>query len=451
MSATIKTSAYTRCDTCDVAQHGFTLIELMVAMALGLLLSIGLVTVFGAASKNNNVQQKMAAMQENGRYAILRMNDDLRRAFHQLSNASGYTALATGSNGAVTLSVAPDVYTASIAFPSGTVGTPTNWIATTSHWPLSPAYFLSGWSSTTAPSYLPTVSTNTDQKRVKGADVVGMRYLDSEGWSSTNGELAITCNGANLVSIVLTPATGTYPGAASNFVAGDLAFLASSSGDESIFPVALAGTTLTPNTAKLIHASDQVKCPGSGEVKLFNFSRDFITVTYWLKLSADPQLAGRFIPTLVRTQADNAGNSTSNEIVQGVEQMNFLYGVQKQDGSVQYVDSVYMNTAANNSKTTCTPPPATFFNRNFFTAANVPVYEANCLWRSVKSVEAHLLVDSINNLYTLTSDEMAYQYNGSGTPMPPASQTTIMPSGLPAGAMMRREFVTQVSVRNNNN
>ena len=448
MNVTMKAPKYLRGRLHPSVQQGFPLIEMLVAAALGLLLSLGLTLVFAAVNKNNAVQQKMAAMQENGRYAILRMNDDLRRAFHQLSNASGFSAVATGSNGAVTMSVAPDVYTASIPFPSGAVSASANWITTTSHWPLSPSNFLVGWSSTTAPAWLPAVSINADQKRVQGADVVSMKYLSSSGWSSNNSELAVNCNGAFLVSLVLTPATGTYPSAASNFVTGNLAFLTSSSGDESIFPVTVAGTTLTPNTAKLIHSTDQVKCPGSGEVKLFNFSRDFITVTYWLKLSADPQVATGFIPTLVRTQADNAGNSTSDEIVQGVEQLNFLYGVQKQDGSVQYVDSVYMNTAANNTKTTCTPPPATFFNRNFFTAATVPNYEANCLWRSVKSVEAHLLVDSINNLPSLTSEEQAYQYNGSGTPMPPAAT---MPSGLPSGKMMRREFVTLVSMRNNNN
>jgi len=61
-----------------ISPKGFTLIELMVALTLGLLLSIGIVTLFGATSKTNKVQDSLARLQENGRYAMTRMNADLR-------------------------------------------------------------------------------------------------------------------------------------------------------------------------------------------------------------------------------------------------------------------------------------------------------------------------------------------------------------------------------------
>ena len=444
--------------------RGFTLIELMVAVTLGILVSIGLVTVFDSVSTNNKVQQSMAEMQENGRYAITRINDDLRLAFRQQSSVSGYSGVTPtggntpGPNGAINLAAAPDVYVKTgIPFPDGTVNAPTGWITTTSHWPLSPAYLMSG----TVPSYVPATSTSVGGQRVQGADVITMRYLNTEGWSSYNNEVVVTgCGGgvAFLTGVTLTPMTGTYASPPSNFVTGDLVLLTSSSGDASIFPVTVSGTALTPIASGLLHLTDQIRCPGSGEVKVFNFSRDFLTVTYWLKLVADLQVTSpqRFIPTLVRTDANNvlpAPTINNLELVQGVEQMNFLYGVQTADGKVEYVSAAAVST--NSSATSCSPPPYLFSDKTYFTG--VPIYEIPpaftskiCLWRSVKSVEAHLLVDSINNLFTLGKDDWRYTYNG-GVATAPALTTTAMASGLPAGSMMRREFITLVSIRNFNN
>jgi type IV pilus assembly protein PilW len=272
-----------------------------------------------------------------------------------------------------------------------------------------------------------------------------MRYLNSEGWSSNSGEVTPNCAGGPfLVNLSLTPVTsGAYPSPASNFVSGDLAMISSSSGDTAIFQANVAGTTLTPTN--LLHTGDQVACPGSGEVRLYNFSRNFITVTYWLRLDADPATAGRFIPALMRTQADNTGTPgatatrTDVELVQGIEQLNFLFGLQKSDGTTQYLKA--SDISGNSSATTCPSPPAQYVQNIF------GVYEPDCLWRSVKSIESHLLANSVNDS-DLAGDEMAYQYNGSGTPAaPPAT----MPSGLPSGRMMRREFVSLTSVRNFNN
>ncbi len=435
------------------AARGFTLIELMVAITLGILVSVGLITVFDAVSTNNKVQQQLSEMQENGRYAITRINNDLRLAYRQISNTTGYSGLQTpGANGAVNLGVAPDVYaTAGIPFPDGTVTAPTGWKATTTHWPLSPKYFISG----TVPTYVPAASSTTAGARVPGSDVITMHYLNSEGWSSYNNEVTFTCTGAFLTSVVVTPLTtpAAYKSPVANFAAGNLAMLTSTSGDESIFPVSAAGSsasqTLTPLVASMINAANKVRCPGSGEVKLFNFSTDFITVTYWLKLVADPQVTSppRFIPTLVRSQRDNTGVGPQDlELVQGVEQMEFRYGAQRANGQVEFVTAAAVTT--DSSAANCPAPPLSFSDINFFTT--VPTYETGCLWRAVKSVEAHILVNSINNLYTLGRDEQNYTYFDNN--FTPASATATMPStGLTAGSMMRREFITLVSVRNYNN
>lgn len=59
---------------------GMSLIELMVAVALGLLILTGLVTVFVNSSAARNEVERTARQIENGRYAIEILSDDLRLA-----------------------------------------------------------------------------------------------------------------------------------------------------------------------------------------------------------------------------------------------------------------------------------------------------------------------------------------------------------------------------------
>jgi type IV pilus assembly protein PilW len=449
----------TRQPSSRIRPGGFSLIELMIAITLGILLGIGLVTLFGATSKTNHVQEMMAEVQENGRYAVTRISNDLRFADRTLMNMAGYTTGTPGANGMVNLTQAPNVYAANIPFPDGTVLPPAGWSAAVpgyTNWPLSPAYFMQGYACTsttcspnTLPAYIPAMSTAANG-RVKGADVLTVRYLSSQGWSSYNGtaaaEVVATCAGANLTNITLTPQTAApYNSPASNFVTGDLALLTSSSGDMSIFAVKVAGPTLTPTG---IPSGGSAPCPGRGEVKLFNFSRDFVTVTYWLRLDADPNVAGRLIPVLVRTRADNTGAApTADELVQGVEQMNFLYEFQKGDGSVEYLTAD--NVAAQSTAANCPPPPQQYTNAIPGTYEKDATGAGICLWRAAKSVEAHLLVDGINN-FSLSQPELAYQYFGSGMVNPPGATVAMPVTGIPAGSMIRREFIATASIRNYN-
>jgi type IV pilus assembly protein PilW len=61
-------------------QKGMTLIELMVALAIGSVLLIGLATVFFNSSRTHRELEKSGEMIENGRYAMNLIYDDLRHA-----------------------------------------------------------------------------------------------------------------------------------------------------------------------------------------------------------------------------------------------------------------------------------------------------------------------------------------------------------------------------------
>jgi len=64
----------------SIKQKGFSLIELMVAMAIGIILLLGLVSLFTNSSVLNRAQSGLAQLQENGRYAIARIKDDIEQA-----------------------------------------------------------------------------------------------------------------------------------------------------------------------------------------------------------------------------------------------------------------------------------------------------------------------------------------------------------------------------------
>ena len=76
---------------------GLSLLELMVAMAIGSLLLIGLASVFQRSSTSQRELEKTGELIENGRYALSLLAEDLRHTgyyghFHDLSALGTLTA-----------------------------------------------------------------------------------------------------------------------------------------------------------------------------------------------------------------------------------------------------------------------------------------------------------------------------------------------------------------------
>ncbi len=61
-------------------QRGFTLVELMIALLLGLLLMGGVAQVFSSSSKTYRVHEGLSRIQENGRFAMEFLKRDIRMA-----------------------------------------------------------------------------------------------------------------------------------------------------------------------------------------------------------------------------------------------------------------------------------------------------------------------------------------------------------------------------------
>lgn len=453
-------------------EKGFTLIELMVALTLGLLLSFGIVTLFSATSKTNKVQDSLARLQENGRYAMTRINADLRMLGGQYcnsKNSQGWIQVGAGGPqypGAGIYVNANGVsgLTTSNAFPDsgGTAG-----LAPTGHpagtvYPLSPVAFLRGYKCAADGSCVPTVPNGASPdgipdagtvagSRVPYSDVLTIRYQRGTGWPFTAAGSGATA----VIALHPTIVGGVQVDDPVNFAANDRALITSCGGGQ-IFATSTGGSTLTPTGLQSAAAFQPNGSTGSFDARVFNFDKDFITVSYYLQYKADPNpdQPGRLIPVLMRKVN---GSATPDEIVQGVERLDFTYGVQFRNGTFQYLSADEVDANSDTPQpppalpVNCPPPPPQWDTSIY---NNV---EPNCLWRSVKSIQVNMLLDSVDNVYDLTLADTTYRYtiDSPDYQTPPAHATDDMlyngtPNGTKAGRMMRREFISMVAARNSN-
>lgn len=152
--------------------RGFTLIELLIAMTIGLIVMIGVGTVFFNSKQTYNVQEEFSRMQENGRFALdyiarfvrgagftgcassvdtltNTLNNPDSLAWNFATGVEGYEASGTGLNATVSLDANPS--------PSST---PANW--TTSGGANLPADMADGSADSVLPDSDVLVSRSAD-------------------------------------------------------------------------------------------------------------------------------------------------------------------------------------------------------------------------------------------------------------------------------------------------
>lgn len=423
---------------------GFSLIEIMIALTLGLLLSVGILSLFNGTSRTNKLQNGLAQLQENGRFAVMRIEQDMRMLGAQYcSNTTGGSA--PGTAVPVLPERAPMIYAPNLGLPDSNIqsidasGSPSN-AAAGAPYALSPRWFAQGYSCTTS-SCTPAVPTGAglfpgmglaDGKRVPASDVLTIRYLRGSGWPLTNGACAVAAADPLVAGtgITLSPQTGDDP---VDFDAGNLALVT-----DCINPVVLPISAYSSNVVTvgaILPGATGAVCGGSRtrDVRMFNFSKDFVTISYYLVFRADDSpdarpndgSGSRLIPVLVRSV-----NGVAQDLVRGVDALRFRYGVQDSAGYTRFMTADQVNLGS-----ACTAPPG---------GLNV---EPGCLWRSVRTVEAHLLVNTVNEVFGLDNASRTFRFDGNPYTL---ADGAALPSGLLAGSQIRREFIAYVSNRAHN-
>ena len=141
-------------------QRGFSLVEMMIAMTIGLMITAGLVTVFANTSNSQQEMRRTAQQIENGRYAM----DVISQDFQVTGYFGSYRKLVAPTS-------APDPCSLTVGLSAGDIKDGINLpvqvynAATLSAWPTLPA---------SCAAYLPTSNLSP------GSDVVVIRRADTQ-------------------------------------------------------------------------------------------------------------------------------------------------------------------------------------------------------------------------------------------------------------------------------
>lgn len=430
-------------------QRGMSLIELLITMVLGLLVSAGAVNIFIQMSAHNRVQRQLAQLQEEGRFAIGQLHQDLALANGQYCNNSGGSAKRQANGIYLDTLRTPQVYATGLADamePSDLttrMGIAPYPPAPGVPYPLPSFLAMRGYDCgihTCSPvdpnaggaSAIPQMGTMIGN-RVRGTDVLTLRHVDtSRGWAIGSGT-SVHIDPAfpgQLKNITLSPSVGEPP--LSDFSSSHLAMLVDCAGAQ-IFSVHVSGNSLTPDGYNLAipTAYEQAVAP-----RLFDFNRDYRTVTYYLAIVSNGN-NGRTGALIRQINGNDAGNGgTREELVRDVERLDFRYAVEDANGHVSYLTAAEVDAG-----TSCPLVPPSAPN----------AVEVGCMWRAVKGIHASVLLSGHQPLHTLKKDELSYLYvPDSNTPLPPSAHP-IKPAdqGFETN-LIRREFNTLVSVRNFN-
>jgi len=446
-------------------QSGVTLIELMITLVLATLVILGLVTLMDSVGITNRVQDGMARMQENGRYALQRISEDLRAASSQYCSNFGGGTGRLGTAGGVAAEyfleqARPAVahYDVGSALRFGPVVStaPGNPPSPNQTYLISPRWMLFGTECglTTCTPAVNAANRGTDTtvfagprvamgvnngQRARGADTLSIRYLRGAGVRITAmrnneveaGNLPVQLD-VNATALGI-PDTTIGQIWATDCQVGDL------------LRMQVSGGTLTAtgnfNNDSMPSFNEKT------DPRAFNMARDLMQVSYFLQVKDDPDPArvpaNRKIVVLMRSE-----NGVAQEIVEGVERLDFMYAVDDALGRTNYLTAAEVDAMA----AACPPSPAQLigYQANYF---GTP--EAGCGWRAVKSIEVSLLLNTVSDAAVTNDEQFRYSWTNAGaantaeTFERPAVLGT-MRSGLPPYRMLRREFRAQVGVRGYN-
>jgi type IV pilus assembly protein PilW len=424
-------------------QSGFSLIELMVAMVIGVIILLGLISLFTASSSLNRTQTGLAMLQENGRYAITRLKQDFESAGRKhcatLTMPNEFTTKWNQGYEMNAWRVSKDV-----SFSNGlpavgdiqldNVGDADQLpdeidISAFNSYPLDPSFFIRGFDCNSG-ACLPALNTPgadtsivipaigvSDGSRADNTDVVTLRFLQGG-----NRVTAIAGNDLTLAD-------------ASTFTAGDAI-------------IADCNTTyVTPANWSATAVNSTTPLPSfnlNGDTRVYNLDEEFSNITYYVGVDEDVNDTGRLISSLYRAE-----NGVAQQLVEGVERFDVFYLAQLQTGHVVRMTANQVNAIQGGGDTNgdgavediqgCILPPSIDYLGGNVTLANGP----GCLWRSIYAIEVNLLMNTVNNSAQSENEPFIYTPDN----MVPQTPASTLPSGLPAERMYRRQFTAIVPVR----
>ena len=275
-------------------QTGLSLIELMIAMVIGLVLMLGVIQIFAASRAASRLAEGNARAQENGRFAIEFLQRDIRMAGHfgcvndQAHFVKGEgdpvvnTGAATGSGHPLDFTVSIQGYEAPSTAPGGQLTLGDTWAG---------------------PAGLPAAISALNPRG--GSDILVLRYLAAEG-------VPVTALTAGTDSVV-----GFNAGAGTRLTEGGV-------GTPNLFGVADCSHA---NVFRGTYAAGSVNAPATnlnrftvqptGQTMIYRAE----SVVYYVGTSVSGE------PALMRARANGNAYAASEELVEGIESLQLLFGL----------------------------------------------------------------------------------------------------------------------------
>ncbi len=333
------------------SQQGISLVEIMVALVVGLLLIGGMVQIYLANKQTYRVADASARIQENARFAIELLARDIRMAGYQGCAGQARVLVNTLNN------------TSSFLYNFGSA--------------------IYGFEATSASAWTPAVDSSITSP-LGGRDIVAIRGVFGNGVRITGQPSnSVDCTNSSSFTADLKVSD------ASGFSAGDIV-VAGNCSKVSIFQITNvnAGTNVVHNTGSSVSPGNATKNLGACYAGNGELAKITTRVFYIRNNPAN-------IPALYRKD----GSADAEELVEGVEDMQILYGLDS-DGDTLTDQFVRANDVVD--------------------------------WNRVASVRISLLLRSIENY--VTDKPQTYTFN----------ETTV----TPADRYLRRVFTTTIGLRN---
>jgi len=186
--------------------QGVTLVELMIAMVISTIVLLGVSTVYSSTKRSYKIQEEMARLQENARYAFSVMASDLRGSgfvgcnptlnnlLEDDAGLGGGTDFQSGIDGweyTATVTAPGDDYTITSVSTTGAVG---------------------DWTGYTWPSSGPNLATVLAGRVIQGTDVLVSKFVEPVTDGAGAYLVQQGTNNANATSITFTTNTGIEKG-----------------------------------------------------------------------------------------------------------------------------------------------------------------------------------------------------------------------------------------------
>jgi len=358
---------------------GFTLVEIMVALTVSLILMVGIMQLFVGNKQTSRLGSGVGEVQQTGNFAIELLAENLRMA--------GY--IGCGNKAILTVSAINPPFTFTPPMTADII-------------PAVAGFSVAGgvWAPAAPTNWVGTVPINN-------SDVLQVNY----------GSPQIATLAADMASTTANVVIASNP---DNIAIGDIAIIGDC-GNVDIFrvsAVATAGTNTslshaggTQNTGGNLSKPYILINPGTGNptgVQAIRFSSWIYFVRATGRLAAD----GSAIFALYRQNASSSPAPAAQELIEGVERMQVLYGVRQQDQT----------------------------NMQYYTASNVPLTD----WPLVVNIRIALLVSSRERVLDV-QDNNAYALLGQNVQRADISGAVIT---YPDDQRLRRVFSTSVNLRN---